>query len=203
MNYKILAEEAFRIFSAGDPSDESGLEIKDFELAVEQARAAKIRYDYFDTYKVTGERTLHNSWLHTYRNVPVLFDEGTQSYYSDLPEEVLDLPHNLGIYHVSKMQDFQNPFRIQTIGELWLFSRNPNDFITFHYDADKIFYDNWDYNIKEVYMQIVPLSDPDIPDEFATEIINMVLNQFLKAKGYTEDKLTNGNPNKTETQING
>lgn len=202
MNVSVCAELIFRKFSSGDSSDSSGLELVDFEHAVRQARAYKIRYDYFNTVRVEGLRTINTGWLQEYKGdddkgVDVLFDENTNTYYAVLPAQPISLPHNLGMYHVSPMKNFQEPFMIQTIGESFLFMSNPPDNITFHYDNERIYFDNFDPSIEKVYIQMIPLLSDNIPDEFVAEISEMVLTSFMKSKGLM-DKLTNTNPNKEE-----
>lgn len=198
MDATLVAELLFRQWSGGDASADSGLELQDFEYAVKQARAYKIRYDYFLSSRVEGERIINQGWLREFKNVAVTLDEETNAYQAVLPAQPISLPHDLGLYHVSPMKNFQAPFMPQTIGESFLFESNPQDNITFHYDAKNIYFDNFDPSIEKIYIQMIPLSDSEIPDEFTTEISDLVLNRFLKTKTQLEDKLTNTNPNKEE-----
>lgn len=201
MDAKLLAETIFREYNGGDASADSGLKIQDFQLAVKKARAYKVRYDYFNTVKIQGERIINSCWLKQYKNVEVLFDDEIDSYYSVLPTQVLDLPHSLGLYHISPMKNNQAPFAQQTIGESYIFSANPTDTITYHFDDERIYYDNFDIELGKVYIQLVPLVDDDVPDEFTTEITELVLNRFLKTKSgglEVQDKLDDNNPNRKE-----
>lgn len=198
MDATLVAELIFRQWSGGDASADSGLELQDFEYAVKQARAFKIRSDYFLTSRFEGGRTINQGWLREFKNVEVLQDTDTNSYYAVLPAQPLGLPHDLGMYHVSPMKNFQNPFMAQTIGESFIFEKNPQDNITFHYDNTKIYFDNFDSSIEKIYIQMIPLSDQDIPDEFTTEITEIVLNRFIRTKQIDEDKITNSNPNQEE-----
>jgi hypothetical protein len=202
VNYKTLAETIYRKWAGGDPSADSGFEIADFEQAVLQARAYKVKMDYFETYHREGERLVNPSWLKKYENVEVKYNEETDSYYSELPSPVLDLPHGTGLFFISPMKNFQEPFMAQTIGESFMFMRNPQDYITYHFDDTNVYYDNFNTEIEKVYMQIVPLIDEDIPDEFAAEVSDLVINQFLKLKqvNVLEDKVNNNNPNITEVR---
>lgn len=199
MEAKQLAELIFRRYAGGNITADSGFRLPDFTLAVKNARAYKIRMDYFNTFRVEGERTINELWLKSYNDVPVVFDRARNIYYSVLPAQVLDLPRSLGLYHISPTQDIQTPFHPRTVGETWLFTRNPQDYITYFYDTDNVYYRNFDPSIEQVYMQLIPLDSDEIPDEFATEISELVMNQFLKPKQQVqEDKMNNQNPNITD-----
>lgn len=195
MEATIVAELIYRQYSSGDPSSESGLELKDFEYAVQQARAYKIRYDYFNTSKIEGERTINQGWLKQYKNVAVKLDTDTDTYYSVLPSQVLDLPRNMGLFFVSPMKNFNAPFAQQTIGQAYIFSGNPTDTIVYNYDNENIYYQNFDPAIKQVYMQTIPLTDDNIPDEFTAEISELVLNRYMPNRKIPESKVADNNPN--------
>ncbi len=196
-----LAEDIFRIYSGGDPSDEQGLSLEDFEDAVQSARAYKIKIDYWQSSRIEGERTVNQAWLQNYDNVPVLLNEATNVYYAVLPAQVFgDLPKGKGLYFVCPMQDPIHPFYPMTIGEQWMFSNLPQDNASYYYfDNKNLYFSRFDPNTGSVFMQIIPLNSDTIPDEVAHEISELVLNKFLKVKqaGILLDKLDNLNPNYT------
>lgn len=201
-----LAEDIFRIYSGGDPSDESGLELADFEDAVQSARAFKIKLDYWQSMKIEGERVINQTWIENFDNVPVVQNETTKAYYSVLPKQVFgDLPKGRGMYLICRPQDFTNPFMPMRIGEQWLFSTLPqDDTISYYFDSTTVTYVRFDPDIESVFMAYVPLNSDVIPDEVAHEISELVLNKFLKPKQIIlQDKLTNNNPNKVETDVAG
>ena len=204
MEKRKVAELIFREYSGGDPSDESGLEIIDFEYAVDSARAYKILDDYRKGIRLDGERYINEAWLKTYDSVPVLLNEISDTYYSVLPEKVLGLPKGNGLYFVSRQKDISKPFSPFTTADVFILSSVLNlkndENIFYRQDSENIYYIDFDSTIKNVFVQLVPLSSDDIPDEFVHEIKELVLNQYLKPKqvGVVEDKLTNGNPNKVE-----
>lgn len=197
MNYSKVAELCYRKYSKGDPTYSSGLELADFENAVQSAYAYKVKMDYYNTIRMTGEMQVNQAFLSEFLDVPVLLNEKTDTYYSPLPTQVLDLPNNAGIV-ISQMKNSQNQFAPQTLGQNFIFSRNPIDTITFHRDKTNVYYDNFDPSIKYVYMQYPPLFVEDIPDEFTNEIQDIVMKQFLPLEQLNQDKVDDNNPNKTE-----
>lgn len=202
-----LAEDIFRIYSGGDPADESGLELADFEDAVQSARAFKIKIDYWNSARVEGERVINQSWLENFDSIPVVQNATTKAYYSVLPKQVFgDLPKGRGLYLICPIQDFTSPFMPMTIGEQWLFSTLPQDkTISYFFDSTNVTYVRFDPDIEFVFMSYIPLNSDFIPDEVAHEISELVLNKFLKPKqvGVLLDKLTNNNANKVETDVAG
>lgn len=200
MDKKVVAEMAFREFSGGNPSADSGLQLRDFQKAVESARAYKALMDYYASSDNEGERMVNEAWLKPFNNVPVLFNETTQTYYSELPKQILWLPQGSGLYFISRQQDISRPFFSMSTYGVFVFSqlinlKNDNT-IYFRYDNDNIYYISFDPSIKSVFVQLVPLDDDEIPDEFVFEIVELVVNKFLKAKngGAIMDKITNNNP---------
>lgn len=193
MQYEKVGELLARRYYGGDISSDAGLETIDFSEAVQSAYAYRVKLDYWNTVKMTGEKTVNQAFLTEFLNVKVDFNEDTETYYSKLPAQVLDLPNNAGIV-ISQMKNPQNQFAPQSLGQSYIFSRNPIDTITYHRDKTNVYYDNFDSSIESVYMQFPPLFAEDIPDEFVTEIMEIVMNQFLKAKGQPEDKINDNNP---------
>lgn len=201
-----LAEDIFRIYSGGDPSDESGLELADFEDAVQSARAFKIKLDYWQSLKFEGERIINPTWIENFYDVPVLQHATTKAYYVVLPKQIFgDLPKMRAVALVSPMQDFTHPFMPMAMGEQWLFSSLPQDStISFYFDSTTMSFVRFNPEIETVFMSYIPLNSDTIPDEVAHEISELVLNKFLKPKqiGILEDKISDGNPNIVEKQSN-
>ncbi len=198
MTVKDVALMIFRRFSAGDPSDDSGLELADFEQAVQSARAFKIKLDYWQSARMEGERTINQSWLQNYMNLTVLLNEDTDVYYTKLPTQVFGaLPKGKGLYLVSPMKQPENPIMPMTIGEQWLFSSLPQDDTMYYYfDNENIYFSRFNPQVKSVFVQMIPLNSDSIPDEVVSEICDIVMKQFLQPKqlGIVEDKVTDGNP---------
>ena len=194
MEAEKVAELAFRKWSGGNPSVDSSIREADFENAVQTAYAYMVKLDFWNNYKMTGEKEVSQAWLVSYNDVPVLFNKKTETYYSVLPEQVLDLPSNAGVV-ITPTKNQQVQFKPQTISEMAFFQSNPTDYVTYNRTKTTIEYDNFDSNITSVFMQFVPLIAVDIPDEFTNQIIDLVLNQFLKVKGILVDQIADNSPN--------
>ncbi len=196
---KSIGELVYRLWAAGNPSNEGGLERKDFDLAVQDARAYKIKTDYWQSSKEEGERTINPIWLKDYRNVPILYDEGLATYYSELPAQPFGVPSIGGIQVISPMQNLGKPITRITAGQIFTFGYNPKSFPTYYYDGKRVTYQNINPTLPNngVFMQMIPSIDDEIPAEFAYEIRELVLNQFAKNRGLL-DKLADQNPNPRE-----
>jgi len=204
MTTKDVALMVYRRYTGGDPTDSEGLELLDFQKAVESARAWKILDDYRKAIRLTGEIEINEAWLKSYDDIDVLYNEDTDTYYSNLPEMVLGLPQGNGIYFVSQVQDISKPFAKMSTSDVFamsqLFDLKGDNTIYYRQSINKIDYMAFDPSIKKVYMQIVPLTSDEIPDEFVLEITEAVMMQFLQPKqiGVVEDKIDNNNPNQRE-----
>jgi len=206
MTTKDVALMVYRRYVGGDSTDAEGLELLDFQKAVESARAWKILDDYRKAIRLTGEIEINEAWLKSYDDIDVLYNEDTDTYYSNLPEMVLGLPQGNGIYFVSRVQDISKPFAKMSTSDVFvmsqLFDLKGDNTIYYRQSINKIDYMAFDPSIKKVYMQIVPLTSDEIPDEFVLEITEAVMRQFLQPKqvGVVEDKLDNNNPNQREVK---
>ena len=111
-----IAEQVRRILSGGDPSDDSQLDIRDIGLAAQEVRNAIISEKIEKELK-QGSLSIDGSYLTILEDVPVLYDEKKDTFYSDIPVQYAALPMGMGIWRVSLMQDkFNNFVRIPTGG---------------------------------------------------------------------------------------
>lgn len=201
MEKKVVAEMIFREYEGGNPSSEGGLQLIDFIKRVDAARAYKILDDYRTSMRMEGERILNEAWLKTYSSVPVVYNATNDVYYSVLPEKVLGLPKGNGLYFVSRTQDLSKPFAKMSTSDIFvmsqLFDLEHDSTIYYRQDMDNIIYINFDPAIKNSFVQLVPLVSDEIPDEFVYQIIELVINRFLKTKnaGVILDKISDNNPN--------
>lgn len=200
MKTKDAAEIAYRKFSGGTVSNNSGFDLRDFVAAINSAAAYKITMDCYQLTKLEGEWVVDSTYLVTYKNQPVLFDNDLNLYYTIFPSEPLGLPRGRGVHLLAPMQASQKPFMYMQEGEAWMFTNLPATYTSYWFDTDKIYYKNLNPNVKEVKLVIVPMTYDEIPDDLSYEIIDLALTQFLKTVIKPEDKLNDQNPNNTGSE---
>lgn len=197
MTVNTAATLAMRKYYGGDASDNTGFDLRDFVSAINSAAAYKITMDCYQLTKLEGEWIIDSTYLVTYKDQPVLFNEGLNLYYTILPSEPLGLPRGRGVHLLCPMQAPQKPFMYMQEGEAWLFANLPATYTSFWYDTDKIYYKNLNPNINKVKLVMVPMTYTEIPDDLSYEIIDLSLTQFLKTVTRPQDKLDDQNSNFT------
>ena len=193
MKANVLAELIERQYYGGDVSDDAGLERIDFIEHVYAAYAYLVQLNYYNNIKMTGDRGLSNQYIKTYTNVPVVYNEEQDLYYSELPASPITLPNNIGVYMISKMQSPNKPFSPIGIGELFLYSGLPTT--QYSFDNENVYYYNIEPEVKSVKMLIVASRPDEIQDDDVHEIKEMVLKQLMITRNIPEDKANDSNPN--------
>lgn len=121
---KILAEQAFRIIQGGSVRDDADMDIRELMLAVEQERDKLIKMELFQ-YLQMGDYNINGSFISTYI-VPIYTDTVKDLQYSDVPVTPISLPHDMGLYQVSHIQDQHNTFVRMHNGALGLYNGLPS-----------------------------------------------------------------------------
>jgi hypothetical protein len=100
-----LAEQVLRMLSGGDPSDDSGFDLREIKLLVIQVLNTLVRTNFFQNIQVEKDQAAADTFLVTFRNIPLAKDEETDEYYFLLPAFPVDIPGGKGLKQVSGMQD--------------------------------------------------------------------------------------------------
>lgn len=153
-----IAEQVRRILSGGDPSDDSQLDLRDIGLAVQQVRNEIISQKIEKEIK-QGSLSIDGSYLTVLESVPIKFDEGRDTYYSDIPVQYAALPMGMGIWRISLMKDkFNNFVRIPS-GGTSMFGRMETLGIStrkaYELKGSRVEYLNVTTDNKEVLMEVV------------------------------------------------
>ena len=91
--YKI-AEQVLRLVSGGNPSDDSGIDIRDVLALVDQERDAIIKRE-IGTNMAVGESEINGAWL-TKEGLSV-----TSNSYVTLTSQPISLPNDMGVFRVA------------------------------------------------------------------------------------------------------
>ena len=105
---KKIAEQIQRLIS-GNPVISASIHINDVILAVEQVCNQVLKADYFAVNTPEGDTIPNNCMVFTYDNVPVTTYKTTFSK-ATLPSMPINLPRNMGVLHVSKIDAIDEPF---------------------------------------------------------------------------------------------
>jgi hypothetical protein len=147
----------------------------------------------------------------TYRNVDVLYDTELQQYYSVPPEQVVQLPKNKGLRHVSPMnaqeayfiplkQQSARVFNNLNSGKI---ARRPG----YYFDGNRVTYEWISTDVTKVLMKLVvpfsKLEDTDIVyvQDNAEEIMWQFILQYIGVM-IPQDKTNNNNRNDGYAQAN-
>ena len=103
-----LAETIQRLI-AGNPVISGRIHINDIIIAIEQVANQVLKADYFAVNTPEGDTIPNNCMVFTYDNVPVTTYKTTFSK-ATLPSMPINLPRNMGVLHVSKIDAIDEPF---------------------------------------------------------------------------------------------
>lgn len=105
---KKMSEQIMRLLK-GNPTVSSRVQEADVRLLIEQIANQYLKADYFQVNLPEGDTVPNNCMIFTYENVPVSpYKTGLSK--ATLPSMPINLPRNLGVLHISKTDDVNNPF---------------------------------------------------------------------------------------------
>ena len=95
--YTYISEQILRIWSGGDSSEDSELDIREIEALVKQAHANLALIGYRENIRTEGLHGINGQNKTTFYKLPVQRDNDRQEMYVELPENYLNLPSNKGL----------------------------------------------------------------------------------------------------------
>lgn len=102
-----LAEQIQRLLK-GNPVISGRVHINDIKILIEQVANKLLKADYFQVNLPEGDTVPNNCMVFTYDAVPVTTYKGVSK--ASLPSIPINLPRNMGVLHVSKVDDINSPF---------------------------------------------------------------------------------------------
>lgn len=103
-----IVEQVQRLV-AGNPVISSRIQKGDIRLLVEQVANKLLKTEYFNVNMPSGDTIPPNCMIYTYESVPVTTYKTTKSI-ATLPSMPINLPKNMGVFHVSKTDAIDEPF---------------------------------------------------------------------------------------------
>lgn len=198
--YDYLAEELVLLFSGGDPSEDSTLDIREARLIVEQVHANLLRNNYFENLRLTGQHGVNGAFTSTFVNLPVVFDKERLEHYSVLPKAYINLPNNKGLDEVweygkldaQRLMIVRRGFNVLFDG---LRSQRLENRFGVYPEGTRIYYTNKtgrQFTLKAMNVRLVHASPENVsPDQDITILAEATK---LLAARRQQDKQNDGNP---------
>jgi hypothetical protein len=103
-----IAEQIQRLL-AGNPEIQARIQKNDVKLLIEQVANQLLKTEFFGVNMADGDTVPPNCMIYTYDSVPVTTYKTTKSRCI-LPSMPINLPRNMGVYHISKTNAIDEPF---------------------------------------------------------------------------------------------
>jgi hypothetical protein len=203
MTRKVLIEQIRRIFYGGVPNDDASLSEKEVNAYLNEAIAYMAKVNYTDAIKLDGIETVADSFYATFKNLAITRDTDTGYYSLDLPQVPLGLARGYGISTVTFPTSTglaKSPIPI-SVRELEYIDqlKQPPSKIFYWAEGKKLWFKSWTNLVGKfaiVRMVSTETSDLDaeinVPQEYVSDIIDLVINKLKIRKGTPEDSVNDG-----------
>jgi hypothetical protein len=202
-----IATEVIKIYSGGNKSKDSGLDVRDVILLVNHVLNHKVKLKFFENYSF-DRSGVDGQYIASFPNIDVTKDTARGEYYSLLPSIYVALPNNRGIRQVSPMKNQRDPFIIRQNGNRGIHSLLPSGNlegrIGLYPEGSKIWYDAdmGKKNITKVLIKLVVASPDNIGENDSLPLDAAAVSDVIK-EVYTilmgrqpHDKINDNNENK-------
>jgi hypothetical protein len=199
-----MAEAAYRIINGGAANSDAEIKIQDLINYVPMALADRIKIQYFEG-RAEGMRFINGEFIFSFDDVTVSKDLDKDLYYSLMPASGVSLPHDMGTYQVSAMQDQSRPFIPVSNGFSAMHEGLPTQDLSgrigYYIENDRMYFANMSVlnAIDQVLIKMVaPIGDIDdeevinISKDVEGAVVNTLVERFGPATQAPQDT-TNDN----------
>jgi hypothetical protein len=180
------------------PTDDANITEKEINLYINEAIAYMAKVNYTDAVKLDGIETVADSFYATFKNLAITKDNDTGYYSLDLPQVPLGLSRGYGISTVTfptstglaKSPIPVSPRELDYMDNL----KQPPSKIFYWVEGKKLWFKSYTNLVGRfaiVRMVSTETSDLDaeinVPQEYITDIINLVMNQLRPRKATPQD----------------
>ncbi len=198
MTRRVLIEQIRRMLYGGIPTDDANITEKEVNLYINEAIAYMAKVNYTDAIKLDGIETVADSFYATFKNLAITKDNDTGYYSLDLPQVPLGLSRGYGISTVTfptstglaKSPIPVSPRELDYMDNL----KQPPSKIFYWVEGKKLWFKSYTNLVGKfaiVRMVSTETSDLDaeinVPQEYITDIINLVMNQLRPRKATPQD----------------
>jgi hypothetical protein len=198
MTRRVLIEQIRRMLYGSIPTDDANITEKEVNLYINEAIAYMAKVNYTDAIKLDGIETVADSFYATFKNLAITKDNDTGYYSLDLPQVPLGLSRGYGISTVTfptstglaKSPIPVSPRELDYMDNL----KQPPSKIFYWVEGKKLWFKSYTNLVGRfaiVRMVSTETSDLDaeinVPQEYITDIINLVMNQLRPRKATPQD----------------
>lgn len=203
MTRKVLIEQIRRIYYGGVPNDDATLSEKEVNTYLSEAIAYIAKINYTDAIKLDGIESVADSFYATFKNLAITKDNDTGYYSLDLPQVPLGLSRGYGISTVTfptstGLAKSPIPISVRELDYMDNLKQPPSK-IFYWSEGKKLWfksYTNLVGKLAIVRMVSSENSDMDsevnVPQEYISDIIDLILNKLKIRKGTPEDSVNDG-----------
>lgn len=203
MTRRVIIEQIRRIFYGGVPNDDASLSEKEVNFYLNEAIAYMAKINYTDAIKLDGIETVADSFYATFKNLAITKDNDTGYYSLDLPQVPLGLARGYGISTVTFPTSTglaKSPIPI-SVRELEYMDnlKQPPSKIFYWAEGKKLWFKSYTNLVGKfaiVRMVSTETTDMDaelnVPQEYISDIIDLVINKLKIRKGTPEDNVNDG-----------
>jgi hypothetical protein len=203
MTRKVIIEQIRRIFYGGVPNDDASLSEKEVNFYLNEAIAYMAKVNYTDAIKLDGIETVADSFYATFKNLAITKDNDTGYYSLDLPQVPLGLARGYGISTVTfptstGLAKSPIPISVRELDYMDNLKQPPSK-IFYWAEGKKLWFKSYTNLVGKfaiVRMVSTETSDMDaeinVPQEYMSDIVDLVLNKLKIRKGTPEDNVNDG-----------
>ena len=203
MTRKVLIEQIRRMLYGGVPTDDANITEKEINLYINEALAYMAKVNYTDSIKLDGIETVSDVFYLTFKNLAITRDTDTGYFSLDLPQVPLGLARGYGISTVTfptatGLAKSPIPISVRELDYMDNLKQPPSK-IFYWPEGKKLWFKSYTNLIGKlaiVRMVSTENSDMDaelnVPQEYITDIINLVMGQLRPRKATPQDSTNDG-----------
>lgn len=203
MTRKVLIEQIRRMLYGGIPTDDANITEKEINLYINEALAYMAKVNYTDSIKLDGIETVSDVFYLTFKNLAIVKDNDTGYYSLDLPQVPLGLARGYGISTVTfptltGLAKSPIPISVRELDYMDSLKQPPSK-IFYWPEGKKLWFKSYTNLVGKfaiVRMVSTETSDMDaelnVPQEYITDIINLVMGQLRPRKATPQDSTNDG-----------
>ena len=203
MTRRVLIEQIRRMLYGGVPTDDANITEKEINLYINEAMAYMAKINYTDAIKLDGVESIADSFYLTFKNLAATRDTDTGYYSIDLPQVPLGLARGYGIATVTfptNTGSAKSPIPI-SVRELDYMDnlKQPPSKIFYWAEGKKLWFKRYinlvgkNAIVRMVSTETTNLDDElNVPQEYITDIINLVMGQLRPRKATPQDSTNDG-----------
>lgn len=203
MTRKVLIEQIRRMLYGGVPTDDANITEKEINLYINEALAYMAKVNYTDSIKLDGIETVSDVFYLTFKNLAIVKDNDTGYYSLDLPQVPLGLARGYGISTVTfptstGLAKSPIPISVRELDYMDSLKQPPSK-IFYWPEGKKLWFKSYTNLVGKfaiVRMVSTENSDMDaelnVPQEYITDIINLVMGQLRPRKATPQDSTNDG-----------